>query len=88
MKKIENIILKSGVLVLVAGAALQRSNTISSVLALVGFALLLVGTLLSLRGYIAKGKSEGNVRTSGFVFYIVCILAIIYVSVLIVKNRF
>lgn len=88
MKKIENIILKLGVLVLVAGAAVRRNNAVSSILALVGLVMLLVGTLLSLREYIAKGKSEGNVRTSGFVFYIVCILAIICVSVLIVKNRF
>ena len=87
MKRIENVILKVGALLLVVASA-RRNNTISCFLALFGLAMLFAVTSLSFRRYIANGKSCGNVRIAAVIFYVVCILAIIFISILIVKNRF
>ncbi|HCD78245.1 MAG TPA: hypothetical protein DEQ27_08190 [Prevotella sp.] len=88
MKRIENVILKVGALLLVVASALRHNNTISCFLALFGLAMLFAVTSLSFRRYIANGKSCGNVRIAAVIFYVVCILAIIFISILIVKNRF
>lgn len=87
MKRIENVTLKVGVLLLVVASALRSYNTVSCLLALFGLVMLFAVTLLSFRRYIANCKSCGNVRIAAVVFYVVCILAIIFLSVLIVKNR-